>query len=328
MDQTVRRCAVLGDPIDHSLSPVLHRAAYRALGLEGWRYDRIRVGHGSLPTFWESLDPTWAGLSLTMPLKKAINQMGTAADHWSGVLGVSNTAVLSWSQANRKGGGPAVSLTNTDVEGIVCAFKEAEGSLKDPDQSIGIIKSVSTGTMTPQPGKQLRALILGNGNTAESALCALGFLGVVHIDLVARRPDATGRLIDLAKELNILVGAPHGMDDSDCVSDLLCQADLVVSALPAHAADPLADLLDSRSNRHSPQSAGLSKAPHLLLDVAYEPRPSRLTQAWQNRTGGRAISGDRMLLYQAVRQVAQMTGQPLESIPVKAMDRALKEEMQ
>ena len=328
MEQTVRRCAVLGDPIDHSLSPVLHRAAYKALGLEGWRYDRIRVGREALSSFWESLDPTWAGLSLTMPLKTVINQMGTVEDHWSSVLGVSNTAVLSWSQANRNGGRPAASLTNTDVEGIVCAFREAEGFLEDPDQAIGIIKSVSRGTMPPQSDRRLRALILGSGNTAESALCAMGFLGVSRIDLVARRPDATERLIDLAKELNISVGAPHGMADSDRVSDLLCQADLVVSALPAHAADPLADVLDSRSDGRSLQSAGFSETPHLLLDVAYEPRPSRLMQAWKNQTGGRAISGERMLLYQAVRQVAQMTGQPLESIPVKTMDRALKKEMQ
>ena len=328
MEQTVRRCAVLGDPIDHSLSPILHRAAYKALGLEGWQYDRIRVDREALCSFWESLDPTWAGLSLTMPLKKAINPMGTVADHWSSVLGVSNTAVFSWSQTNRKGDSPEVSLTNTDVEGIVCAFKEAEGSLEDPDQAIGIIKSVSTGASHSQQDRRLRALILGSGNTAESALCAMGFLGVAHVDFVARRPDATERLNGLARELNISVGTPHGMDDSDCVSDLLCQADLVVSALPAHAADPLADLLGGRSDWYSLQSTGLSESPHLLLDVAYEPRPSRLIQAWKSQTGGRAISGDRMLLYQAVRQVAQMTGQPLESIPVRAMDRALKKEIQ
>jgi len=62
-----RRAAVLGHPIAHSLSPVLHRAAYAELGLD-WEYERIDVTGDSLAPFLDSLDATWAGLSLTMPL--------------------------------------------------------------------------------------------------------------------------------------------------------------------------------------------------------------------------------------------------------------------
>ncbi|MCZ9343683.1 shikimate dehydrogenase, partial [Streptomyces sp. TRM76130] len=67
-----RRAAVLGSPIAHSLSPVLHRAAYAALGLAGWTYDRFDVDEAALPGFVEQLGPEWAGLSLTMPLKRAV----------------------------------------------------------------------------------------------------------------------------------------------------------------------------------------------------------------------------------------------------------------
>ena len=64
------RCAVLGDPIDHSLSPVIHRAAYAELGLD-WEYDAVAVPAGGLAGFVEGLDPAqWRGLSLTMPLKR------------------------------------------------------------------------------------------------------------------------------------------------------------------------------------------------------------------------------------------------------------------
>lgn len=76
MTEVDHRCAVLGKPIAHSLSPVLHNAAYRALGLDSWSYGRHEVGETELEDFLESLDSIWAGLSLTMPLKKTIQPYG------------------------------------------------------------------------------------------------------------------------------------------------------------------------------------------------------------------------------------------------------------
>jgi len=67
-----RRAAVLGHPVAHSLSPRLHRAAYAALGLDGWAYDAIGTTEEALPGFLAALDGTWAGLSLTMPLKQTV----------------------------------------------------------------------------------------------------------------------------------------------------------------------------------------------------------------------------------------------------------------
>ena len=63
------RCAVLGDPISHSLSPLLHRAAYAALDLP-WQYDAHRVAAAELAGFVGGLGSEWRGLSLTMPLKQ------------------------------------------------------------------------------------------------------------------------------------------------------------------------------------------------------------------------------------------------------------------
>ena len=67
----MRRAAVLGHPISHSLSPVLHRAAYADLGLD-WTYDALDVTSEELPGFLAGLDESWVGLSLTMPLKQAV----------------------------------------------------------------------------------------------------------------------------------------------------------------------------------------------------------------------------------------------------------------
>ena len=78
------RCAVLGKPIAHSLSPTLHNAAYRALALDDWWYDKHEVGETDLEGFLKTLNPQWAGLSLTMPLKKTIQPYGNPSDTWSG----------------------------------------------------------------------------------------------------------------------------------------------------------------------------------------------------------------------------------------------------
>ena len=70
------RCAVLGKPVAHSLSPVLHNAAYRSLKLDDWLYDKHEVGEDDLDAFLKGLDSTWAGLSLTMPLNYFVGGNG------------------------------------------------------------------------------------------------------------------------------------------------------------------------------------------------------------------------------------------------------------
>lgn len=320
MVQAGRRCAVLGDPISHSLSPVLHRAAYRSLGLYAWCYDQLRVTQDNLPAFINSLHEDWAGLSLTMPLKKTILPLGSLSDPWSRLLQVSNTAQLDW---NEGGNHPHISLYNTDVEGIVCAFLEAQGIIHQPNQAGDIIRALGEGHPLEGQENYRSALIIGNGNTAESALCALHLLNIDHLSLVARHPQATGRMVSLAQDLGMTVTQVLGMVEGSSLISALDEAGLVVSTLPAHAADPLAHILlaEEGSVRSTPDGS----PPPILLDVAYQPRPTLLAQAWRRSMGGLTIGGERMLLYQAVRQVSLMTGYPLEAIPVSIMDQSLKE---
>ncbi len=74
------KAAVLGLPIAHSLSPALHEAAYAALGLDGWSYQAIECDEAGLPGLLDSCGPGWAGLSLTMPLKRAVLPLLSRAD--------------------------------------------------------------------------------------------------------------------------------------------------------------------------------------------------------------------------------------------------------
>lgn len=298
MNNGPRRCAVLGKPIAHSLSPVLHEAAYRALGLDGWSYGRIEMDEEGLAGFLSSLDAGWAGLSLTMPLKRTIQPYGTPSNLWARELGVANTAVFA---------GGSTRLYNTDVYGIARAFAHAadkEG-------------------VTPSANRS--AVVLGNGNTATSALAACAMMGdVAGVTVAARHPERNAALAE--------IGARHGIDVTTVALDdarlprLLAGADLVVNTIPAHGADTVANRLSE---------AGES-VHGMLLDVVYDPRPTELMRMW-GHLGGVSLGGEEMLLYQAVAQVLLMTGlaadgdfdavgaQPVHDTLEKAMREALEE---
>ena len=143
-------CAVLGDPISHSLSPVLHNAAYKALGLTNWQYSKEKVSETELADFILKLDDSWKGLSLTMPLKKAVMKLGTPCDYWSSALRVANTVIFTTNPATAS---PCqIELCNTDVNGIITVF------IRALRERISQVK---------------KAVIIGSGNTASSAMAAL-----------------------------------------------------------------------------------------------------------------------------------------------------------
>ncbi|WEV76114.1 shikimate dehydrogenase [Bifidobacterium sp. ESL0800] len=311
------RCAVLGKPIAHSLSPVLHNAAYKALGLGDWYYDRVEVGEEDLDGFLKSLDPSWAGLSLTMPLKRTIQPYGTPADTWSRRLHVANTAIFSWNKGTDK---PDIKLYNTDVEGIVKAlshcwqlFEEKKTESRNPkfdnSQSETSMTAVIPDTSdnnsvgkSEHPGA--KAVILGNGNTALSALAACteitvpGKGGIANVTVCARHQRENDPMQRLAKSQDNLFYQQVPLSQ---VSKYLVQADIVINTIPAHGADEsakeLADFLDDSADIFSSGT---------LLDVVYDPRPTKLMQVWC-ANGGTAIGGEEMLLYQAIAQVRLMT---------------------
>ena len=107
------RCAVLGDPIAHSLSPALHQACYAAVGLD-WTYEAHRVAAGELAGFVRGLDASWRGLSLTMPLKREAADLASAVSPVAEDAGAVNTLLLL---------DGALHGDNTDVPGAVAALR-------------------------------------------------------------------------------------------------------------------------------------------------------------------------------------------------------------
>lgn len=275
------RAAVLGHPIAHSLSPVLHRAAYAELGLDGWQYDAVDVTEEQLPAFVGQLDGEWAGLSLTMPLKKAVLGLLDHVEPLAEVVGAVNTVLV---QAGRPSAPPVLVGVNTDVAGVVAALREGLG----------------------EGATVRRAVVLGAGATAASTLAGLAQLGCPTPQVFVRSMARAGSTMRASHRMGV-DPAFLVMEPAERLTAALAVADVVVSTLPPHAADPWAERLRGTST------------PGVLLDCAYDPRPTALGAAWRDG-GGIVVGGERMLLHQAAEQVRLMTGRPA---PLHAMEAAL-----
>lgn len=267
------QAAVLGRPIAHSLSPRLHRAAYAALGLD-WTYDAVEVDEAGLAAFLDGLDASWAGLSLTMPLKQAVLPLLDTVSDLARDVAAANTVVL---RGGRREG------HNTDVAGIVAALHEAGVEAAE------------------------RAVVLGGGATARSALAALAQLGVRSPVLVVRsEPTATLAAATRLGLTPVVTGVSREVSAAAgevgaAAAEVVAGCDLLVSTLPAGAADRFA--------------AHVRGVP-ALLDVVYDPWPTPLAAACR----GVVVPGSAMLLHQAARQVELMTGR---AAPLEAMRAAL-----
>ncbi|MEO7588198.1 MAG: shikimate dehydrogenase [Arachnia sp.] len=196
------RCALIGDPAGHSLSPAIHRDGYARLGLN-WRYDAITVAPPDLEAFVVGClaDDEWAGLSVTAPHKEAIVAFGEP-DHVTRLVGAGNTLVIRDGDPGR-----APTVHNTDVPGFVRAWR-ARGL-----------------------GRPRTAAIVGNGATARSLLVALAGLHVTQVVILARDTARAARTVELGIALGIDTTAqPLGFN--------LPAVDLVANTIPTAATEP------------------------------------------------------------------------------------------
>lgn len=197
---------MIGSPIGHSKSPLLHAAAYRALGIH-CSYEAIDVDEPDLDRFVDGVraSPGWRGLSVTMPLKAGVAALVDRTTEPATTLGVVNTVVV-------EGAGSVLTGHNTDVAGVAQALAAA-------------------GVRTPG-----RAVILGGGGTSAAAVAGLARLGAETARIVVRRPETAGELRRIGADLGIAVEivAWHEADASVKV------ADVVISTLPPRGADALA----------------------------------------------------------------------------------------
>lgn len=203
------RAAVLGSPIAHSLSPVLHRAAYEELGLTGWSYDRFEVDEAALPGFFAELGPEWTGLSLTMPLKRAVIPLLDQISETAASVEAVNTVVFT--EDGRRLG------DNTDIPGMVAALRERG------------IEQVDS------------AAILGAGATASSALAALARICTGEVVAYVRSEARAAEMRQWGERLDIEVRTADWADAAQAL-----RAPLVIATTPAGATDALAHAVPER----------------------------------------------------------------------------------
>ena len=207
------KAGVLGSPIQHSLSPILHNAGYQALQLDH-HYEAIDTDESSFADVFKTFDEHWMGVSLTMPLKVVAQKVADHVAPLAQLTGSINTLVFTKS----------VVAYNTDVYGIIQACQESE------------LQGAKTCT------------IIGSGATARSAIAAAFELGVSHVELIARNSGAIAQCDAIATELGISFRSPAINESNWLDSDLVINttpagvADEFTSAI-THATGLLLDVV-------------------------------------------------------------------------------------
>lgn len=203
-----RSAAVLGHPVDHSLSPVLHGAAYRALGLDDWTYERIDCDAERLPSVVDSSPADRIGYSVTMPGKFAALAHADEVSERARIVGSANTLV-------RRAGGWFADCTDVDgVAGALAAF----GDLPDHPT----------------------AVVLGVGGTARPVLAGLAEAGATQVVLASRRDNA-GPAADCGRALGLGVRT-MGLTDPELIGEIT-RADVLINTVPEPGVRELTDLV-------------------------------------------------------------------------------------
>jgi shikimate dehydrogenase len=206
-----RRCCVVGSPISHSLSPVLHTAAYRELGLD-WEYTAVELAEGELAPFVEGLDESWRGISVTAPLKReAYQSVDDVADRFAQDLHVVNTILRADDEMSTHG-------YNTDIDGL-------RGALRSNDvEFVGEI------------------IVVGGGATAASALAAVRDLGALRATILVREPERARFAVGIARDYGLDATVLRLADVDEAPS-----AHVLISTIPAAAQEPYAGALVDRA---------------------------------------------------------------------------------
>lgn len=198
---------MVGKPVAHSLSPVLHGAAYGALGLN-WTYTRLEASESELPELVAGLDDEWVGLSVTMPGKRVALELAAAATARATAVRAANTLV-------RTPGGWSADCT--DVDGVTGALR-----------AVGY-----------EPGQA--GAVLGAGGTACAALAGLAELGVSSATVVVRDETRAADAVTCGKALGLTVTvSPWASTD---FAELASSASVLVNTTPPDAVSELVPAL-------------------------------------------------------------------------------------
>jgi shikimate dehydrogenase len=274
-----RLVGVIGSPIAHSLSPLLHNAAFAALGLGStWRSLAFEVAPGQAAQALEAMRRAHiSGLSVTMPHKTDVVALVDERTEVAQRLNAVNCIVST----------EGVLLgANTDGEGFVASLARGAGF---------------------SPAGR-RCLVVGAGGAARAVVLALADAGASRISVLNRTPERAATAAALAGRAGSVVSP-----GTRALAEAVGSADLVVNATPlGMAGAPPAGAAGSDTWLVAPQ---LLHEGQVAADLVYAPRPTRwLVEA--AAAGARGVDGLGMLVHQAAAQLVLWTGEPA---PVEAM---------
>jgi shikimate dehydrogenase len=289
---TTALVGVLGEPVHHSLSPVMQNAALQTMGLD-WAFLALPAPAAELADVVRGLEAmNCRGLNVTIPHKQAVAELCRELSPLAQRLGAVNTLVPM------AGGG--WHGTNTDVEGFCAPLRRGASDWS---------------------GK--RAVVLGCGGSARAVVAGLVQLGFNDIQLAGRRPEALAAFLadcqPWAPQLQALPWSSDGL----ALADALNQASLVVNTTPvgmASASNPQAAEACPLSDRHL---AALQPS-CWVYDIIYTPRPTQLLQRATSR-GCRSLDGLDMLVEQGAAALRLWSGR--NDVPVEVMRQALLEQL-
>jgi shikimate dehydrogenase len=281
----VRLVGVIGSPIAHSLSPLLHNAAFAALGLgETWRSSAFEVAPGAAAEALAAMRQSdISGLSVTMPHKADVANLVDERTEVAQRLGAVNCV------ANTEG---VLLGTNTDGEGFVA--------------------SLARGAAFTPAGR--RCVVIGAGGAARAVVLALAEAEASRVEVLNRTPERAVAAAALAGSAGSVVAL-----ESRALAKAIEAADLVVNATPVGMAGPPAASAEGDTPwLVDPQ---LLHAGQVAADLVYAPRPTRWLAA-AAAAGARSVDGLGMLVHQAAAQLVLWTGL---AAPVEAMWQAAEE---
>mgnify|MGYP002652366362 CR=1 FL=1 len=207
-DSTAAKAAVLGDPVAHSLSPILHTAGYEALSLVAWSYEAIRCPEGALAGIVGSAEDEYRGFSVTMPGKPEALAFADKVTERARLVDSANTLV-------RTGAGWLADCT--DIDGAFAALSAHED-------------------LPPSP----TIVLLGAGGTARPFIAAIARIPGASIIIATRRPTAGGAL-ECAARFGVEARDVRLTDPE--LPALIESTDLVVNTIPETGALELTELV-------------------------------------------------------------------------------------